>query len=61
VASNLTAKTSLDIILRGEIESLVLRNPKLKFSGTTFIFGNKGLRVNARLTRARPLMQSWAR
>jgi len=31
VASNVTAKNTLDMVLRGEIESLVLQNPKLTF------------------------------
>jgi hypothetical protein len=31
VASNVTAKNSLDMILQGEVDSLVLQNPKLTF------------------------------
>lgn len=31
LASKVTAKTSLDMVLRGEVESLVLQNPKLTF------------------------------
>ena len=31
LASNLTAKTSLDMVLRGEVESLVLQNPRLTY------------------------------
>jgi hypothetical protein len=31
LASNLTAKTSLDMVLRGEVDSLVLQNPRLTY------------------------------
>jgi hypothetical protein len=55
VASNLTAKTSLDMVLRGEIESLVLRNPKLTFRVGNQPQGASGLSFLQKLPTVRLL------
>jgi hypothetical protein len=55
VASNLTAKTSLDMIFRGEVESLVLRNPKLTFRVGNQKQGASGLSLLQKLPTVRLL------
>lgn len=55
VASNLTAKSSLKMIFRGEIESLVLRDPKLTFRVGKQTPGDSGLSFLQKLPTVRLL------
>lgn len=55
LASKVTAKTSLDMILRGEVESLVLQNPKLTFRTGKETQGGTDLSFLQRLPKVRLL------
>jgi hypothetical protein len=55
LASKVTAKTSLDMILRGEVESLVLQNPKLTFRTGKETQGNSDLSFLQKLPNIRLL------
>ena len=55
LASKVTAKTSLDMILRGEVESLVLQNPKLTFRTGKESQGNTDLSFLEKIPKVRLL------
>ncbi len=55
VASNLTTKNSLDMLLRGEVDTLLLENPKLTFRIGKGAAGLSGLSILERLPNVRQL------